>query len=89
VGTKKIAISMPEPMFREMESARKRRAADRSVWVQEAIAERLKREQHEADIAAYVRSYDERPELDWEREWVEAAQQVGPVFDDEWPEAPG
>lgn len=85
---KKIAISMPEPMFRDMERARKRARADRSGWVQEAVAERLKREQHEADVAAYIRGYTEFPEGEEERDWADAALKVGPLYDDEWPEAP-
>lgn len=79
---------MPDPMFREMERARKRRSSDRSAWVQEAVAERLKREQHEADIAAYIRGYELYPETEEEMAWAEAALKVGPVYDDEWPEAP-
>lgn len=79
---------MPEPMFREMERARKRAGRDRSAWVQEAVAERLERERRKADIAAYIRSYEEHPEHEWESKWVEAALKVGPRYDDEWPEAP-
>lgn len=86
--SKKVAISMPEPMFREMERARKRAGADRSGWMQEAVAERLKREQREADIAAYIRGYERFPETEEEMAWAEAALKVGPVYDDEWPEAP-
>lgn len=79
---------MPDPMFREMERARKRRSSDRSAWVQEAVAERLKREQHEADIAAYIRGYTEQPDGEEEFNWAEAALKVGSTYDDEWPEAP-
>jgi metal-responsive CopG/Arc/MetJ family transcriptional regulator len=86
--TKKIAISMPEPMFRDMERARQRSRKERSNWVQEAIADRLKREQREADIAEYIRGYTEQPDGDEERAWAEAALKVGSTYDDEWPEAP-
>lgn len=81
---------MPGPMFREMERARKRRSSGRSAWVQEAVAERLKREQHEADIAAYIRGYELFPETEEEIAEAEAWLHASPIWDDdeEWPEAP-
>ena len=54
---KRIAVSMPEPMYVEMERARGTAGQDRSAWVQQAIADRLKREQRAADIAAFIRGY--------------------------------
>ncbi len=90
MGTKKVAISMPAPMFRDMERARKRKASDRSLWVQEAISERLRREQHEADVAAYIRGYELHPETEEEIAEAEAWLRASPVWDDDedWPEAP-
>ena len=85
---KKVAISIPEPIFEEMERSRARARRDRSGWIQEAVAQRLKRERDEADVAAYVRSYREHPEDEEDLAWVDAAQQVGSSYDDEWPEAP-
>lgn len=83
---------MPDPMFREMERARKRRSSDRSAWVQEAVAERLKREQHEADIAAYIRGYELYPETEEEIATAEAsARLLFQALDEEdggWPDAP-
>ena len=79
---------MPDPMYRDVERARQRARKDRSAWVQEAIAERLKREKHEADVAAYIRGYERFPETEEEMAWAEAALKVGPVYDDEGPEAP-
>lgn len=88
--TKKVAISMPEPMFREVERARKRtsRASDRSAWIQEAIAERLEREKHQADVAAYIRGYELYPETEEEIAEAEAWLKLGPLYDEDWPEAP-
>ena len=87
---KRIAISMPEPMFKEMERARRSQRKDRSAWLQEAVAERLHREQRARDIAAYVRSYDEYPENEDDAlaRFLAAASKIGPKYDDEWPEAP-
>jgi predicted DNA-binding protein len=87
---KRIAVSMPESMFEEMERLRKRAGKDRSAWLQEAVAEHVRRAKREADVAAYVRGYERFPEGEDEdlRSFVEAALQAGPVYDDEWPEAP-
>ncbi len=79
---------MPEPMYVDMERARDALGQDRSAWVQQAIADRLKREKREADIAAYIRGYTEHPDGEEEAAWSEAAMKVGPVYDDDWPEAP-
>ena len=85
---KRIAVSMPEPMYVDMERARGGVGQDRSAWVQQAIADRLRREQREADIAAYIRGYTEQPDGEEEWAWSEAALKVGSSYDDEWPEAP-
>jgi len=81
---------MPDPMYRDVERARKRKASDRSAWIQEAVAERLKREQHEADVAAYIRGYELYPETEEEIAEAEAWLRAAPVDDDEeeWPGAP-
>ena len=44
--------------------------------------------QREADVAAYIRGYTERPDGEEELAWSEAALKVGSSYDDEWPEAP-
>lgn len=85
---KKIAISMPEPMFKDMERARKREGTDRSAWLQSAVEERLRRERRAADIAAYVRGYELHPETEDEIREAEQWLKLGPHYDDDWPEAP-
>lgn len=85
---RRIAVSMPEPMYADMERARKEASQDRSAWVQQAIADRLERERKAADIAAYIRGYTEQPDGEEEWAWSEAGQKVGSSYDDEWPEAP-
>jgi metal-responsive CopG/Arc/MetJ family transcriptional regulator len=91
VGTKKVAISMPEPMFREMERARKRKTSDRSTWIQEAIGERLTREHQDVAAAAYVRGYQLHPEKPEEVARAEAsARALFEALDAEdggWPDA--
>jgi len=85
---KRIAVSMPEPMYLDMERARDLAGKDRSAWVQGAIADRLQQERRAADIAAYIRGYTEQPEDEEEFAWSDAAAKVGSTYDDEWPEAP-
>lgn len=85
---RRIAVSMPEPMYEDMERARGTAGQDRSSWVQQAIADRLERERKAADIAAYIRGYTEQPDGEEELAWSEAALKVGSSYDDEWPEAP-
>lgn len=83
---------MPEPMFREMERARKRRASDRSAWIQEAIGERLSRERQDANAAAYVRGYELHPETPEEVAMAEASAralfEALDVEDGGWRDAP-
>jgi metal-responsive CopG/Arc/MetJ family transcriptional regulator len=85
---RRIAVSMPEPMYAEMERARGTRGKDRSAWVQDAIAERLRRERRESEVAAYVRAYRVQPETEEEMAETEAWLAAGPLYDEEWPEAP-
>ena len=83
---------MPEPMFREMEHARKRKASDRSAWVQAAIAERLRLERKDAEVAAYARGYELHPETDEDRAMAEtSARALFEALDADdggWPDAP-
>ena len=79
---------MPEPMYVDMERARDSLGQDRSAWVQQAIADRLKREKREADIAAYIRGYELHPETEQEMREADAWLRLGPRYDDDWPEAP-
>jgi hypothetical protein len=85
---KKIAVSMAEPIFREMERSRKRARLTRSGWLQAAAEERLARITHEDRVAADIRGYTEHPETDEEVAEIEAWLRVAPTYDDEWPEAP-
>ena len=85
---RRIAVSMPAPMYLDMERARDAAGQDRSAWVQQAIADRLKREQREADIAAYIRGYELHPETEEEMREADAWLRLGSTYDDDWPEAP-
>jgi predicted transcriptional regulator len=77
--TKKIAISLPDELHRDIERARKRAKKDRSTWIQEAASEYLDKRTKEDEIEAWL-SADERvpPAADelalyrWkERHWAE------------------
>lgn len=91
MGVKKVAISMPDPMFRQMERARKRKTSERSAWIQEAVGERLRRERRDVDAAAYVRGYELHPETPKEVAMAEAsARALFEALDAEdggWPDA--
>lgn len=88
--TKKIAISLPDGLFRDIEKARKRSKEDRSTWIQEAAADYLKRKTMQEKIAAYFDGYRRIPDGD-DPDFI-AAEEVGladsPYADEEWPEAP-
>ncbi|MGH2603876.1 MAG: hypothetical protein ACRDJ9_31385 [Dehalococcoidia bacterium] len=83
---------MPEPMFRDMERARKRKGFSRSNWIQEAIGERIDREGRDAQASAYLRGYATHPETAGEIAMGEAAARaVFGALDEEdggWPDAP-
>jgi hypothetical protein len=56
--TRKIVVSLPDDLFREIEHARIRATKDRSAWIQEAASEYLKARTKE-DVEAWL-SADER-----------------------------
>ena len=87
---KKIAVSIAEPIFREMERTRKRLGKTRSAWLQDTVSEELRRRKLAEDVAAYVRSYEEHPETEEEIAAADAAAvALGDLYpEDEWPEAP-
>ncbi len=85
---RRIAVSMPEPMYLAMERARDAAGKDRSAWVQQAISDRLERDRRAADIAAYIRGYQLYPETEEEMREADAWLRLGPAYEEDWPEAP-
>lgn len=62
--TRRIAISLPDALFRQMERVRKRRRVPRSRLVQEAVGEYVKRTDEEALERAYFDGYRRIPDGD-------------------------
>jgi metal-responsive CopG/Arc/MetJ family transcriptional regulator len=72
--TKKTAISLPDDLYRDIERARKRAGKDRSLWLQEAASEYLKKRTKEEEIEAWLSAYEKEPMTADERvfsEWKE------------------
>ena len=57
--TKKIAISLPDDLFRAVERARRLSRKDRSTWLQEAASDYLRKRTKEEEIESWL-SADER-----------------------------
>jgi len=71
--SKRVTISLSDEMYRRIERARKATKADRSSFVQEAVARRLAADEHAAKVAAYIRGYTEVPETEEEYAFSDAA----------------
>jgi metal-responsive CopG/Arc/MetJ family transcriptional regulator len=72
--TKKTAISLPDELFRDIERARKRAGKDRSLWLQEAASEYLRKRTKEEEIEAWLTAYERVPLTADERaltEWLD------------------
>jgi hypothetical protein len=70
----KIAISLPEEIFRAVEMERRAKGESRSRFFRRAAERLLQQEQESAAVRGYVRAYEGMPES---AEEVEAAQRVG------------
>jgi metal-responsive CopG/Arc/MetJ family transcriptional regulator len=73
-ATKKTAISLPDDLYREIESARRRARKDRSTWIREAASEYLKKAK-EDEVEAYFAGYERVPYSEDElafQKWKEA-----------------
>ncbi len=62
--TKRIAVSLPDDMFRSLERARKYRRVPRSVVVQEAVGDYVRRTDEKALEDAYFDGYRRIPDGD-------------------------
>ncbi len=62
--TKRIAISLPDELFRSIERVRKRRRVARSRLIQEAVGDYVKRNDEKALEEAYFEGYRRFPDGD-------------------------
>lgn len=69
----KIAISLPEDVFKAIERERKARGESRSEFLRRAAQEVLRQDTEKAAAASYIRSYKEMPETHAEVESVHRA----------------
>jgi metal-responsive CopG/Arc/MetJ family transcriptional regulator len=60
--SKKVTISLPDDLFRELERVRRIQKQDRSGWVQHVVSEAIARERKAEKDRAYVESYRNDPE---------------------------
>lgn len=65
--TKKTAISLPDDLYRDIEHARKRAGKDRSLWLQEAAGEYLKKRTKEEEIEAWLSAEERFPPTEDEK----------------------
>jgi metal-responsive CopG/Arc/MetJ family transcriptional regulator len=81
----KVAVSIPDELYRALEVARKRARKTRSAIVQEALRDWLRRQVHASLVRDYEAGYTNRPEDAGE---VEAALATSVAFlrdgDEEW-----
>lgn len=62
--TKRIAVSLPDDLFRRMERVRKRRRVPRSKLVQEAVGDYVERTDEQALEQKYFEGYKRIPDGD-------------------------
>jgi Arc/MetJ-type ribon-helix-helix transcriptional regulator len=73
MAVQKVAFSLPRPLYRTVEQARRRTRQSRSAVMQEALRLWVARDQEAARIRKYVAGYRQRPEAPDEVAGLEAA----------------
>jgi Arc/MetJ-type ribon-helix-helix transcriptional regulator len=73
MAVQKVAFSLPQPLYRTVERARRRTRQSRSAVMQEALRLWVARDQEAARIRKYVDGYRQRPEARDEVAGLEAA----------------
>ena len=68
----KVAVSLPKNIYRQVETARKKKGRTRSAVVQEALKSWLRQQETEALVRQYEAGYRARPETRREIEVAEA-----------------
>jgi metal-responsive CopG/Arc/MetJ family transcriptional regulator len=80
----KLAISLPQPLYRELEKARRASRKTRSAIVQEALQDWLGRSTRENLVRGYEAGYGAKPEIRAEVELALAAAMAAFAKDEEW-----
>ena len=71
----KIAISMPEELYEQIEEARKELGMKRSEFIDLAVQEWIKKDKEKELIKQYIEGYKKYPETEEELAKIEAMQQ--------------
>ena len=61
-GSAKVAVSLPEPLYRAVEAARRKSGETRSAVVQAALRDWLRRRAQAGLVREYAAGYRRRPE---------------------------
>lgn len=80
----KVAVSLPDELYRALESARRRARKTRSAVVQEALRDWLRSQARSDLVREYEEGYRRRPESAREAESALAAAVGLLTHDDEW-----
>lgn len=80
----KIAISIPQPLYRELEKARRASSKTRSAIIQEALHDWLQREVRAGLVRDYEAGYGAKPETRAEVEAALATAMGAFAKDEEW-----
>ncbi len=72
----KIAISLPDKLFREIERERRQRGESRSEFLRKTVEAFLRQKQEREAAEQYVTGYRKHPETEHELRWVETASQA-------------
>lgn len=83
-GTAKIAVSLPEQLYRSLESARRRTGKTRSAIVQEALRDWLRQRVQAELVRDYEEGYRRQPESAREAEHALATAVGLLARDDDW-----
>lgn len=62
IATRKVAISMPDPLYREVERLRKTSGESRSRFFQRAVVKLLTEQKRQEAVERYVEGYRRMPE---------------------------
>lgn len=83
-ASEKVAVSIPSPLYRELERARRRAGKTRSAVVQEALRQWLRRGVQAELVREYEAGYRARPEGEDEIEAALATAEGLLTRDGEW-----
>ncbi len=73
---KVIQVPVPDDLLRELDELSEKRGQSRSALIREACAEYITSLEEAEAVQKYIRSYEEMPETEEEKEWAEVGAQL-------------